>query len=183
MRSLRRNAVPSFAAMATVLVTMLVLGVFIPIVQATTGAANEVRGRVLVDVYLKTDATTADVDARPGAAARATRRTSSASSTSPRSEAYASRSARATPRPTSCSAPTRCPTPSASRPTSPDNIDQITRRARAAGRRRRGRTPIDAAIDEVRNRRDDTSKILPATRVVKLTTALLAVLLVPPRSC
>ena len=42
-RSLKRNAVPSFAAMASVLVTVLVLGVFIPIVQATTGAANEVR--------------------------------------------------------------------------------------------------------------------------------------------
>ena len=40
--------------MATVLVTVLVLGVFIPIVQATTGAANEVRQKVLVDVYLKT---------------------------------------------------------------------------------------------------------------------------------
>ena len=38
------------------LVTLLVLGVFIPIVQATTGAANEVRGRVLVNVYLKTNA-------------------------------------------------------------------------------------------------------------------------------
>ena len=40
---------------------MLVLGVFIPIVQATNGAANEVRSRVLVDVYMKTDATPADV--------------------------------------------------------------------------------------------------------------------------
>src|SRR3978361_1959267 len=59
-RSLRRNAVPSFAAMATVLVTVLVLGVFIPIVQATTGAANEVRGKVLVDVYLTGDARAAD---------------------------------------------------------------------------------------------------------------------------
>jgi cell division protein FtsX len=39
--ALKRNAVPSFAAMATVLVTVLVLGVFIPVVQATTGAANE----------------------------------------------------------------------------------------------------------------------------------------------
>ncbi len=47
MRSISRNAVPSFAALASVLVTLLVLGVFIPIVQATTGAANEVRGRVL----------------------------------------------------------------------------------------------------------------------------------------
>ena len=44
LRALKRNAIPSFAAMATVLVTVLVLGVFIPVVQATTGAANEVRG-------------------------------------------------------------------------------------------------------------------------------------------
>ena len=94
-RSLGRNAMPSFAAMATVLVTMLVLGVFIPIVQATTGAANEVRGRLLLDVYLKTDA-----------------------------------------------------------------------------------TPADPSIDEVKNRRDETSKILSATRIVKLTMALLAALLI-----
>ena len=63
LRSMRRNAAPSFAALATVLVTMLVLGVFIPVFQAATGAADSVRGRVLVDVYMKTDATAAD-DAR-----------------------------------------------------------------------------------------------------------------------
>ena len=62
LRALKRNAVPSFAAMATVLVTVLVLGVFIPVVQATTGAANEVRSRVIADVYLKSGATSADVD-------------------------------------------------------------------------------------------------------------------------
>ena len=61
MRSVNRNAIPSFAAVASVVVTVLVLGVFIPVVQATTGAANEVRGRVLVDVFLKTDAKAADV--------------------------------------------------------------------------------------------------------------------------
>src|ERR1700760_3553756 len=59
IRSMRRSAAPSFAALATVLVTMLVLGVFIPIVQATNGAANSVRSRVEVDVYMKTDATAA----------------------------------------------------------------------------------------------------------------------------
>src|ERR1700709_848199 len=59
-RSISRNAIPSFAAMASVVVTVLVLGVFIPVVQATTGAANEVRGRVLVDVFLKTGAKGAD---------------------------------------------------------------------------------------------------------------------------
>ena len=61
LRALRRNAVPSFAAMATVLVTVLVLGVFIPVVQATTGAANDVREKVLVDVYLADDATQTDI--------------------------------------------------------------------------------------------------------------------------
>src|SRR6201991_3676382 len=61
-RSISRNAVPSFAALASVLVTVLVLGVFIPIVQATTGAANEVRERVIVDVYLSPRAEDTDVE-------------------------------------------------------------------------------------------------------------------------
>ena len=60
-RSLRRSAVPSFAAMATVLVTVMLLGVFIPVVQATTGAANDVRGRVIADVFMTRDATDADI--------------------------------------------------------------------------------------------------------------------------
>src|ERR1700734_2482219 len=59
-RATRRRPAPSFAALATVLVTMLVLGVFIPIVQATKGAANTVRSRVEVDVYMKTKAAAAD---------------------------------------------------------------------------------------------------------------------------
>ena len=63
LRAMRRNAAPTFAALATVLVTLIVLGVFIPIVQATRGAADSVRGRVLVEVYMKTDATRAE-DAR-----------------------------------------------------------------------------------------------------------------------
>ena len=44
------------------LLTALVLGVFIPIVQATTGTANEVRSRVVVDVYVKESATPAQQD-------------------------------------------------------------------------------------------------------------------------
>jgi cell division transport system permease protein len=60
VRSMRRNAAPSFAALATVLVTMLVVGVFIPAVEVTNDAANTVRGRLIVDVYMKTNATPAD---------------------------------------------------------------------------------------------------------------------------
>ena len=62
-RAMRRNAAPSFAALATVLVTMLVVGVFIPAVEVTNSAANTVRSRLIVDVYMKNTATAAD-DAR-----------------------------------------------------------------------------------------------------------------------
>src|SRR5579884_2708386 len=60
MRSMRRNAAPSFAALATVLVTMLVVGVFIPAIEVTNDAANTVRSRLIVDVYMKDNATAAD---------------------------------------------------------------------------------------------------------------------------
>src|SRR5436853_479730 len=65
LRAMRRNAAPSFAALATVLVTMLVVGVFIPAVEVTNAAANNVRGRLIVDVYMKTSSTKTD-DARVG---------------------------------------------------------------------------------------------------------------------
>ncbi|MET0760998.1 MAG: ABC transporter permease, partial [Thermoleophilaceae bacterium] len=61
LRGLRRSSAPALAALLTVLLTAVVLGVFIPIVQATTGAANDVRGRVLVNVYMQKSATQADV--------------------------------------------------------------------------------------------------------------------------
>src|SRR4029079_11008708 len=60
LRGLRRSSAPALAALLTVLLTAVVLGVFIPIVQATTGTANEVRSRVVVDVYIKDSATTTE---------------------------------------------------------------------------------------------------------------------------
>ncbi len=63
MRAMRRNAAPSFAALATVLVTTLVVGVFIPAVEVTTDAANTVRSRLIVDVYMQHNAT-ASAEAR-----------------------------------------------------------------------------------------------------------------------
>src|SRR5579864_5571812 len=60
LRAMRRNAWPSAAALIAVLVTMLVLGAFIPAVQAGNYVANVVRGRLIVDVFMKTNATAAD---------------------------------------------------------------------------------------------------------------------------
>ena len=62
LRALSRSAAPSLAALLTILLTALVLGVFIPVVQATTGTANEVRSRVVVDVFLKNGATKQQIE-------------------------------------------------------------------------------------------------------------------------
>jgi cell division transport system permease protein len=174
LRSLGRNAMPSFAAMATVLVTMLVLGVFIPIVQATTGAANEVRGRLLLDVYLKTSATETDVE-RVRQRLMETPNVKRVEYVS-KEDAYQEERRR---NPEAYQLLGANPLPDTFRvtPQNPAQIDRI--RDHLAPLQPGGaRTAIDPAIDQVKNRRDETEKILSATRVVKLTTALLAALLI-----
>ena len=109
VRSTRRSSASSFAALATVLVTMLMLGVFIPIVQATNGAANTVRSRVEVDVYFKGGATKAD-EARVHRKIAAIPHVKRIVFVSKARRSSSSR--RPIRRPTSCWARTRCPTPS-----------------------------------------------------------------------
>jgi cell division transport system permease protein len=62
LRALRRSAAPSLAAIVTVAVTMLLLGVLIPVLQATSGKTEEVRDQVSVNAYLYDDATQAEID-------------------------------------------------------------------------------------------------------------------------
>jgi cell division transport system permease protein len=173
-RSISRNAIPSFAAMASVLVTVLVLGVFIPVVQATTGAANEVRGRVLVDVYLKKDATQQDV-ARVQAMLQHVDHAGKVEYVS-KAKAYAQEKKR---NPEAYELLGTNPLPDTFRvtPDDPDNVLKL-RDALAPTAASGGRQPVDAAIDSVKNRKDETTKILTATRVVKLAMGGLAVLLV-----
>jgi cell division transport system permease protein len=175
LRALKRNAMPSFAAMATVLVTILVLGVFIPIVQATTGAANEVRGRLLLDVYLKTDASPADVERVRQHLAQKMPHVKRVEYVS-KQDAYKEERKR---NPEAYQLLGSNPLPDTFRVT-PDKASNINalRDAMDPVAVGGGRRPFDAAIDQVKNRRDETSKILSATRVVKLTTALLAILLI-----
>ncbi len=175
LRSMSRNAVPSFAAMASVLVTVLVLGVFIPVVQATTGAANDVRSRVLVNVYLKTDAKPEDV-ARVQGLLNAkvdhvgkVQYLSKAGALKEQRDRY----------PEAYDLLGSNPLPDTFRvtPDKPDNALKL-QNALAPTTPGGGTTTIDPSIDTVKNSKDDTQKILVATRVVKLTTGLLAVLLV-----
>jgi cell division transport system permease protein len=173
LRALKRNAVPSFAAMATVLVTVLVLGVFIPVVQATTGAANEVRGKVIADVYLKSGAKQKDID-RVQRLIEQQPTVKSVQFVS-KAQAYAEEKKR---NPEAYQLLGSNPLPDTFRvtPAKPDDITKL-RDALAPQSPSGGRTVVDPAIDEVRNREEDTNKILSVTRVVKITMALLAGLL------
>jgi cell division transport system permease protein len=174
MRSLRRNAVPSFAALATVLVTVLVLGVFIPIVQATNGAANDVRSRVLVDVFMKTNSGPSDLARVKALLERRTPHVKSVQFVS-KEQAFAQQSKQ---NPEAYALVGFNPLPDTFRvtPDKPDNVNlvlaELTHGSPTSG------APVDPAIDQVKDRKDQTTKILSATRLVKLTMGFLAVLLV-----
>jgi cell division transport system permease protein len=175
LRSVSRNAVPSFAAMASVLVTVLVLGVFIPIVQATTSAADEVQGRVLVNVYLDTHATDQDVER--------VRRTLAEDTPYVRSVQYLSKEQayqeQKKHNPEAYQLLGSNPLPDTFRVT-PDKVQhaETLRRSLDPAAAQAGASSLDPAIDSVKNSEDDTKKIQQATSVVKLAAALLAVLLV-----
>jgi cell division transport system permease protein len=53
LRALRRSAAPSLAAIVTVCITVLLLGVLIPVLQTTNGKTNQVRDQVGLRVFLK----------------------------------------------------------------------------------------------------------------------------------
>ena len=175
LRSVSRNAVPSFAALASVLVTVLVLGVFIPVVQATTGAADDVRARVIADVYLKVNPTRADI----GRVERLLEREAPGVARVEFISKEAAYRAERERHPEYYDLLGKNPLPDTFRvtPEDPEDIGEIRNfltPVSPAG----GRTTIDPAIDEVRDREEDTPKILSATRVIKLTMGGLAVLLV-----
>jgi cell division transport system permease protein len=161
--------------MAAVIVTVLVLGVFIPVVQATTGAANAVRNRVLVDVYLKTTANGGDVARVKTLLTQHTQYVKSVQFVSKQAAFQQERKRN----PEAYSLLGSNPLPDTFRvtPDNPDNANKLL--AELSPQNASGaRTTADPAIDVVKNRRDETTKILTATRVIKLTMGGLALLLV-----
>ena len=174
MRAVRRNAATSFAALATVVVTMLVLGVFIPIVQATNSAANSVRGRVLVDVYMKTNATTAE-EARVRTELLAIPHVKSVQFES-KQTAYAQQS-KVDPQAYQLLGTNPLPDTFHVIPDNPANVLSV-RNALTPTTPGGGTGTIDPAIQSVSNKKNDTKKILEVTNLVTITAAVLTVLLV-----
>ena len=174
IRSMRRNPAPSFAALSCVLVTTLVLGVFIPVVQATNGAANSIRGRVVVDVDLNTTATPAEV-ARARQEVQHARYAGHVELVSKKVGYEQERKID----PSAFQLIGYNPLPDILRvtPSNPDQANALRAeldQASPAGTR----LVTDPAIAAVQNRQAQTDKILSATRIVKITMALLAALLI-----
>jgi len=178
MRGLSRNSAPALAALLTVMLTAVVLGVFIPIVQATTGTANKVRNRVVVDVYVKNDATAGERKELRAALDK----TSNVKSVDFVSKAEGLKEARKKNPQAFKEGATLLgsnPLPDTYRvtPQDPGKVSVIV--DRLAPKDADGvRVPSLAGIDEVRNKEEDTQKILSATGLVKILTAGMAALLV-----
>jgi len=177
LRGLSRNSAPALAAMLTVLLTALVLGVFIPIVQATTGTANEVRDRVIADVYLVSGTT----DAERAQLERTLAATANVESFEFVSKEQGLEEAKRK-NPDAFDEGTKLlgsnPLPDLYRvvPEDPDQIAATVDALDPAGAAASGSSL--AVVDEVINKERDTAQILSATGLVKLLTGGLMALLV-----
>jgi cell division transport system permease protein len=173
LRAVRRAPAPAFAALATVLVTMLMLGVFIPIVQATNGAANTVRGRVQVNVYMKTDATTTDETRvhREIAAIPHVGRIRFV----PKAVAYAEQK-KADPAAYEALGSDPLPDTFQVTPTQPQYVLAVHSALTPKGSDGKAGV-LDSSIATVSNKTTDTRKILQVTKLVTITAAVLTVLL------
>ncbi len=173
-RSLSRNAVPSFAAMASVLVTMLVLGAFIPVMQMASAAADQTRDRVFVSAFLKNDATNKDVQR----IRELLERTPNVEKVQFISKEAALKEQRKLDPEAFKVLGDSNPLPDAFRitPKDPDKIPEIL--AALAPTNAAGvAAPTDPKIDEVKNARE-TPKLLGVMNAIKLGTGLLAFLLI-----
>ena len=62
LRALRRSAAPSIAATVTIVVTVLLLGVLIPVLWTTQGKADDVREQIGMRVFLYDDASNTEIE-------------------------------------------------------------------------------------------------------------------------
>ena len=162
LRALRRSAAPSLAAIVTIAVTVLLLGVLIPVLQATEGKTEEVRDQV----GLRSSSTTTPTQAGDRRARDADRRTiphvavgrlrlQGRGAEDPRRAARGQ--GRGRPDEQLPGSATRCRPPSTSSPTTP-----TTSRRSAPRSRRPSATgepqPISPIIEEVDDSREEANR-------------------------
>ncbi len=179
LRALKRNAAPSLAASATVLITTLVLGVFIPVVRAATAKTNEVRNKIELEAFVDDTATKAQIT-ELGNRIRKIDHVQSIQFIS-KDEALSILKQRLGSKgdPITQGLLNSNPLPASYRIhlDDPGNVGLV--KSSLAPRGSDGRQHfISPAINDVKDREDDTKKILSATSTIKVLLAGLASLLV-----
>jgi cell division transport system permease protein len=179
LRALKRNAAPSLAAFATVLITTLVLGVFIPVVRAATAKTNEVRNKIELEVFVEDTATRAQT-AELGNMIREIRHVESIQYISkPQALEILKRRLGQEDDPITQGLIKSNPLPASYRIhlDDPGNVELVKN---SLAPESADGTPryISPAINDLQDREDDTQKILSATSTIKILLASLATLLV-----
>src|SRR5256714_5939041 len=179
LRALKRNAAPSLAAFATVLITTLVLGVFIPVVRAATAKTNEVRNKIELEVFIQDTATNAQIT-QLGNQIRDIRHVESTQFISKAESLQILKHRLGTKNdPITQGLLKSNPLPASYRIHLDDPGNAGLVKSSLAPRGSDGQPRyISPVINDVKDREDDTKKILSATSTIKLLLAALATLLV-----
>jgi cell division transport system permease protein len=176
-RALRRSAAPSIAAIVTIVVTTLLLGVLIPVLKASGDKTQDVRDQIGLNVFLFNDASKDEIKAL-GDELETLPHVESVDYVSPneavgilsdRVEGELSNSLKelnSNPLPPSYAIDIDSPT----------NLAVVTAAITKTGPTG-DRQPISPIVDEVRDARQDASKITRVTGAVTVVLAILAVLL------
>jgi cell division transport system permease protein len=179
LRALRRNAAPSLAAIVTVVLTTLLLGVFIPVIKASSSTNENVRSQLALRVFLFPDTTQKQAKAvqRKLAAIPHVSRTEYVSKqrglrilrgqigNDPLSEGITQLRGQ-NPLPPSINV----------FPDDPDNLDAIQTAIIPPGKNGKPK-PISPAIENVSNGQGTADKIRTVTNAVKIILLVIAVLL------
>jgi len=178
-RALRRSAAPSLAAIVTIVLTTLLLGVFIPVIKASSATNENVRSQLALRVFLFSDASKKDAKAvqRKIAAIPHVSRTQFISKekglkilrgqigNDPLSQGI-----------TQLHGENPLPLSINVFPDNPDNLDAIQAEIIPPGANGRPK-PISPAIENVSNGRGAADKIRTVTNAVKIILLVIAVLL------
>jgi cell division transport system permease protein len=177
IRALRRSAAPSVAAIVTIVVTTLLLGVLVPVLKASEDKAQDVRDQIGLNVFLFNDASREEIDAL-GAELETIPHVEAVEFVS-REEAVEILAGRvegelreslgelnSNPLPPSFSLDID----------DPSNLGAVTSAITKTGPAG-DRQPISPIVDEVRDARQDASKITRVTGAVKVILIVLAALL------
>jgi cell division transport system permease protein len=176
-RALRRSAAPSVAAIVTIVVTTLLLGVLVPVLKASEDKTQDVRDQIGLNVYLYDDATQAEIDSLANELAaidhvEGVEFVSKAEAVEilqgrvKGDLAESINELKSNPLPASFAVDLD----------DPDNLNSVSSAITTVGPSGEPK-PINPIIEEVRDARQDASKITRVTGAVKIVLIILAALL------